>query len=77
MKRWEILVGLTIVLVAMLFVPKELWMHQRRARFRELEKQIETCRSIPCMTRLEADLHALNAEVDNRPWYVWGDLSLK
>jgi hypothetical protein len=29
------------------------------------------------MSQLAANFHTLNDEIENRPWYVWGDVDLK
>jgi hypothetical protein len=76
-KRWEVVLGIVILIVAAAIVPRQIWLHGKRARYQELTAKIPDCRSIPCMTQLTADLHALNDEIENRPWYVWGDVNLK
>jgi hypothetical protein len=54
-----------------------MWLHDKRVRFQHLTSQVPGCRTIPYLTQLQADLHALNEEVENRPWYVWGQVALK
>jgi hypothetical protein len=77
MKRWELLAGSLVLLVALLIVPRQVWLHGKRERFKELSAQVPDCRTIPCLDKLTADFHALNEEIDHRPWYVWGDVDLK
>lgn len=77
MKRWEIVLSITILIVAAAVVPRQIWLHGKRERFHQLTAQIPECRTLSCMTQLQADMHALNEEIDNRPWYVWGDVDLK
>ena len=77
MKRWEIFLGIVVFILAALIVPRQIWLHGKRERFHQLTSQIPQCRTISCMTQLATDMHALNDEIDNRPWYVWGDVNLK
>jgi hypothetical protein len=77
MKRWELVAGIIVLLVAGLVVPRQIWLHEKRERFQQLTAQVSGCRTIPCLTQLQADFHALNEEIENRPWYVWGDVDLK
>lgn len=77
MKRWELIAGIIVLLVAGLIVPRQLWLHDKRERFKELTSQVPNCKTLPCLTKLTEDLHALNDEIDHRPWYVWGDVDLK
>jgi hypothetical protein len=77
MKKWELIIGIIVLLVASLIVPRQMWLHDKRARFQQLTAQMPGCATIPCLTQLEADLHALDEQIKNRPWYVWGDVNLK
>jgi hypothetical protein len=77
MKRWELLAGGIVLLVALLIVPRQLWLHGKRERFKELTSQVPNCRTLPCLEKLTVDLQVLNEEIDHRPWYVWGDVDLK
>jgi hypothetical protein len=77
MKRWEIIVGGTILVLALAIGPRQIWLHGKRVRYQQLTAQIPDCRSIPCMSQLAANFHTLNDEIENRPWYVWGDVDLK
>jgi hypothetical protein len=54
-----------------------MWLHDKRVRFQHLTAQLPECRTIPCVTQLQAELQVLKEEIENRPWYVWGEVDLK
>jgi len=64
-----------ILVLALAFIPKEIWLQQQRKEYRDITATIPDCRTIPCMDQLNKRLAALEQKTEHPPWYVWGDIS--
>ena len=72
-KKITISIAGLLVAAGLAWGPKELWFHNQATRKDELLQRVRECGiNVPCLDRVNHEMDAMIAELQNPPWYVWG-----